>query len=262
VPRIGGIVPCLAGATAIVNAAPCIERCSGFKVGRPTLHLERVPEQWRLLRRSDVEQSFETCSATFVQESFGGSTARLHRTWRLCRSITSHIAALPLSYMVHGGSTAQPLLHSGAPSLCKFPAHVGYASLEARHEAATLRSLLHTGGISIAGLTTVLDAVNPAAAPSNAALRSCNMELFTKVRKVLRLPLSSGGHLDWEILDMTKLLPSVLDTSDALRSLYEDAHVRRPSSSTNPWPVVVACDEFAPGNKLNVPMEHPTLLTL
>lgn len=121
-----------------------------------------------------------------------------------------------------------------------------------RRTAADLRSLLHVGGVSIAGLSKLLPtrAGLPSGVPSESSLRSQNLEAFNTMHKVLKLPLVDGGTFDWEVVDVSKALPAYVANSPQLREMYAAALQMHPPLLSRPWSAVVAFDEFAPGNKL------------
>ncbi len=108
--------------------------------------------------------------------------------------------------------------------------------------------------MSIAGLAKLLPLASRATVneASSKQLRCANLDLFERLRKVLKVQLHSGGALDWEVLDFSKTLPFFLAASTTLRRLYTEAITKFPPSDARPWSAVVAFDEFCPGNKLQV----------
>jgi hypothetical protein len=123
-----------------------------------------------------------------------------------------------------------------------------------------LRNVLHVGGVSISGLAQILSRI--AAAPEIAeetaySLQSAILDLFSRLRKVSKLPLRGGGELEWEVLDFSKTLPALLRESAELRNLYAAAVARSRPSAAQPWSAAVAFDEFCPGNKLQAAVDLP-----
>ena len=61
-----------------------------------------------------------------------------------------------------------------------------------------------------------------------------------------------GRPFKWEILDFYKTLPTILDASAELRSVYDRAVQRHLPTAQNPWSLIFTFDEYIPGNKLSV----------
>lgn len=122
--------------------------------------------------------------------------------------------------------------------------------------SASLQDLLHRGRVSISGLAEILARAANVGVVSENQLRAENLETFQRLRKQLKVPLASGESLDFEVMDICKALPEFLARSHALQRVYNDAIARKPPSRDSPWSVVVAFDEFCPGNKLNVFRKH------
>lgn len=115
---------------------------------------------------------------------------------------------------------------------------------------ATLRSLLHTGGITLDGLTKLLSTLRRTGLPeatSSHYVHEANNELFSTLRRVIEMPGSDGSVIEWELADPNHLLAAALEMSSALNQLYSDAMSRTPCSSAEPWNLVIGFDEFAPG---------------
>lgn len=120
---------------------------------------------------------------------------------------------------------------------------------------ASLRDLLHTGGISITGLSDLLaklsnDQHSTGTVRDN--LQRAHKENFSAVRKELRVPLEAGGEFAWEVLDVPKALNYFIELSPGLRQLYASAMQRCPVSASRPWRVCIAFDEFSPGKQMQV----------
>ena len=114
-----------------------------------------------------------------------------------------------------------------------------------------VRDLLHLGKVSMNGLASILARL---AAPSDAvsakSLQRVNLELFNTVKKDLLVPRVGGGTISWEFLDLSKVLPAMLRVSEGLSTIYRHAMSKFPPSASRKWSLVIAFDEFAPGNKL------------
>lgn len=83
---------------------------------------------------------------------------------------------------------------------------------------------------------------------------------FRAVRHTLQMPLTAGGTFTWEFADPNALLASMVAHSRQLNALFTEAVRRSPPSLDKPWSLVVAFDEFAPGNKLKVDNRRKTMV--
>lgn len=121
-----------------------------------------------------------------------------------------------------------------------------------RQRMQRLQSLLHTGGISEAGLRNLLlkAGSEPLPSVSRHELQEANAAIFRSLRHVETMPLLGGGEFEWDLAHPVKLLQWAVDTHPSLNSLYSDAMRRYPPSPQRPWQLVMGFDEFIPGNKL------------
>ena len=76
-----------------------------------------------------------------------------------------------------------------------------------------------------------------------------NKEEFDKISRTIELPLSEGGMWKWSLLDPSQLLVSLVSNSPSLQQWSADAWRRSPPSPQRPWSLVVAFDEFVPGQQ-------------
>ena len=150
-----------------------------------------------------------------------------------------------------------------------------------------VRRLLHIGGVSLSGLSSLLARmgrdglpefhsaehirrINLARLSRRSYLRSqrprapflvkgareprvCTIRpsRFHELHQVLKVPVDDGaGELDWQVANPSKLLAALVANSRALEQLYAETLTKHPPSVERPWSVVVAFDEFIPGNKL------------
>ena len=72
--------------------------------------------------------------------------------------------------------------------------------------------------------------------------------------------LLSGVPWSWLYVDPGKLLTVLLSESAALQGLYDQAWARSPATIQAPWSLVVAYDEFVPGNKLSTDQTRKTMV--
>jgi hypothetical protein len=116
------------------------------------------------------------------------------------------------------------------------------------------QSLLHTGSISTAGLARLLDKLSSSTVPqlSRMDLVRANMSIFDSVAHSIELDCLTGGPVLWEFCDPNKLVAHVLANSESLQRVWAHAAEKNPPSPSRPWRLVLAFDEFSPGNKLKV----------
>jgi len=123
-------------------------------------------------------------------------------------------------------------------------------------EAAKLQEILHTGGVSTLGLARLLkrlsDADDVPVEVFRKRLMSANKDEFRKHEWKIQLQLADGEPWTWSLLDPATTLSTLLEKSKDLQAVYADAWRRVRCSPESPWRLVVAFDEFTPGNKLNL----------
>jgi hypothetical protein len=123
-----------------------------------------------------------------------------------------------------------------------------------------LQRLLHTGGISVAGLSQLLQRLGVEHVSRNSLGRE-NDRLFQSLCCSEELPLQSGGSWKWEYLDPNKLFASRVAASPAVASLVAEAIRSHGAPSLDqPWSLVVGFDEFFPGNKLQTDNRRKTMV--
>jgi hypothetical protein len=64
------------------------------------------------------------------------------------------------------------------------------------------------------------------------------------------MPLKNGSNFVWRLADPFNALQQLVQDAPTLASLYLKAKQAAPPSPLRPWHLVVAWDEFTPGNKL------------
>lgn len=122
-----------------------------------------------------------------------------------------------------------------------------------------LRSLARAGGSSSSGLSSIIAELQANAAivtelPSHRSQASrALLEQFDAIKHTIDMPLLDGaGVFSWELLDPALLLAESIRRCPGMAEAYQQACTQRPPSPERPWSLVVAFDEFAPGNKLQV----------
>ena len=117
-----------------------------------------------------------------------------------------------------------------------------------RRRRASWQSALHEGGISLRGLETILRKAGVEGAGQR-SIRAANRELMQRVLHVENVPLKDGGEFAWEFAEPNLLIQTMVNESPALQELYAYAARRYPCDQAHPWRLMLAFDEFTPGNK-------------
>ena len=127
-----------------------------------------------------------------------------------------------------------------------------------------LQDILHVGGISQNGLAKLLQRLSAQDGASvhtfRRDVRSASKEEFAKREWTVTLKLASGEEWQWSLLDPAATLSTLVERSRDLQALYTDAWRRTPCSQLSPWRVVVAFNEFTPGNKLSLDQGRKTMV--
>ena len=120
-----------------------------------------------------------------------------------------------------------------------------------------LESLLHVGNVSIKGLAELVcrvraDRGDRSEAHIRRLLNTANHRIFNELACSVDLPLADcGTPWSWQYADPGALLAKITEASPEVAHAYRRAWDRAPSSPEAPWHLVVAFDEFIPGNKLS-----------
>ena len=121
-----------------------------------------------------------------------------------------------------------------------------------QRRSSVLHTLLQQGSLSNSGLLQILQTLNKAPEVVTDAkrheVRAAFQERFDAIRVVATFPLTSGGTFDLEYAEPALLLSELISESPALSRVYKEALSR----SSETWDLVVAFDEYTPGNKLRV----------
>jgi hypothetical protein len=126
-----------------------------------------------------------------------------------------------------------------------------------------LPNLLHQGGVSMKGLASVIAILRRSEKGTEwdrKLLGNANQKLFHRIKCVDVVRTLAGDPFSWFYIDPCKLLALLLTESVGLQALYDDAWARSPATPTTPWSLLVAFDEFAPGNKLATDQLRKTMV--
>ena len=106
--------------------------------------------------------------------------------------------------------------------------------------SSAIQHLLHTGGISILGLTALLKKIKEAD------------EDVASVLDATRVHMTKGPDWRWELIDPLKLIAKAIELSLTFGTLVANAVQRSPPSAERPWRLVLGFDGFTPGDSPNV----------
>ena len=110
-------------------------------------------------------------------------------------------------------------------------------------------SALHEGGISGAGLQSVLQKVGVRV--SKRAIYAANQIQFEKVGHTELVELTTGGDpFVWEFAEPNLLIQEMVNQSPSLQDIYAQAARRCGCSPDNPWEMIIGFDEYTPGSKM------------
>ncbi len=126
-----------------------------------------------------------------------------------------------------------------------------------------LPGLLHRGGVSMSGLVSVIAILRRSGKGTSwdrRILGEANQELFHRIKCVDVVRMLSGDPWSWEYIEPSKLLNVLLPESVGLQALYDGAWARSPATPQTPWSLLVAFDEFTPGNKLSTDQTRKTMV--
>ena len=130
---------------------------------------------------------------------------------------------------------------------------------------ATLQHLLHTGRISINGLSRLLKKLSgkdddPAEITIAMHLAELNSAAFETLGWEVPVLLTDGRQWIWRLLDPCKTLAAILEKSPGMQALYAQAWRRTPPTPATPWRIVLGFDEFTPGNKQSLDQTRKTMV--
>jgi hypothetical protein len=127
-----------------------------------------------------------------------------------------------------------------------------------------LPNLLHQGGVSMQGLASLIATLQGTDTSGSqwdrVGLGQVNQEIFHRIKCVDVVRMLTGEPWSWEYIEPSKLLTVLLTESAGLRALYEGAWARSPATPQSPWSLLVAFDEFSPGNKLATDQTRKTMV--
>ena len=126
-----------------------------------------------------------------------------------------------------------------------------------KRDSAQLAQFLGAGGVSMGGLLRISQKLREdssagetlSSCVSNRPLIEANNRSFLEVRRFEQLELEKGGHFAWEFCEPGHLLAIMVAASPRLQDIYAELANARSIDVDNPLSLIVAFDEFTPGNK-------------
>jgi len=125
-----------------------------------------------------------------------------------------------------------------------------------------LSDVLHQGGVSVSGLAKVMAALanDEARGRDRIVLGQLNRADFMSMRCNFDLSTVSGEPIQVASLDPGLWLRRLVHESPELHACYASAWEKSPPSIQSPWSLILAFDEFTPGNKLSVDQGRKTMV--
>ena len=81
-------------------------------------------------------------------------------------------------------------------------------------------------------------------------LTQVRQDLIRPMSHTIKIDRGDRAELDWLVLEPSKLLSFMIESSDSLANQYIHAFARKKPTPDAPWGLIIGFDEFAPGNKL------------
>lgn len=117
-----------------------------------------------------------------------------------------------------------------------------------------LTELKHTGGVTDSALLKIARKIkaNPILEGgfTHTQLKQAGAGVFDEVRHIEKLRMQDGTEWMWELCEPNLLLSKLVRHSPRLQARYAAALAQFPCSMARPWSMVIALDEYTPGNAL------------
>ena len=125
-----------------------------------------------------------------------------------------------------------------------------------RRDSTKLTQFIGRGGVSLKGLNQISqtlsadsEAADAFAHAHHGSLEEANNRSFLEIRCLEELELVDGGHFTWELCEPGLLLAMMIAASPRLQDIYSKLANARAIDMDNPLSLILAFDEFTPGNK-------------
>lgn len=179
----------------------------------------------------------------------------------VCASATSLVVerTSEISLAVYNELDSLAVLHERSaevPNLLTSVAMDGSAKRRRQgNDEGFMQRLLNISGTSNQSLRKILEEVQAHKEDLNYSIRhaigSAYHARFDEVACSVELPLKTGGSLTWTFAEPNLLLAKMIHECPALTWVYATALQETPPRQDAPWHLVVAWDEFAPGDKMH-----------
>ena len=83
-------------------------------------------------------------------------------------------------------------------------------------------------------------------------LKKANLHLYSKIACSDQLPLQDGSTFTWEYTEPALLLGELVARPPAYAKMVSDALARYPCSESQRWHLVLAFDEYVPGDRYSL----------
>ena len=130
-----------------------------------------------------------------------------------------------------------------------------------RTDEGKLQELVTIKNVSLHAVQRILNATSSEEdAVSWRQLQKTNRSRFEQVKHTITLPAEDGGEVAISMAHPMRLLTLLLHENANFRTWFEESWRTRPSSTTQPWQLLVGWDEFVPGNKLALQNNRKTMV--
>ena len=130
-----------------------------------------------------------------------------------------------------------------------------------RTDEGKLQELVTIKNVSLHAVQRVLNAISSEEdAVSWRQLQAARVSRFEQVRHTITLPAEDGGEVAISMAHPMRLLTLLLQENATFRTWLEESWRARPSSTAQPWQMLLGWDEFVPGNKLALQNNRKTMV--
>jgi hypothetical protein len=125
-----------------------------------------------------------------------------------------------------------------------------------RIDTSVLQELVHTGGVSQCSLAAILKTLHEKelleAEVNTQELQRASAKKYSHLLCEEPLRMKNGTTWQWKIADASLLVSEFVSTVPNMSAVWNSAYEKAPFSTESPWHIILAYDEYAPGNKLSV----------
>ena len=132
------------------------------------------------------------------------------------------------------------------------------------NDDGALAELLHTGRVSMNGLSEILYKLRDSPALLDSSRRdisAANSEAFNQVATTIKLPSNdSDDTIDWTLAHPNWLLTKTVEQCPHFAQVLLETMQKHPPTKERPWGLIVGFDEFTPGDLMHGKQERKTMV--